>query len=259
MKYICVMHAAAIQQWKQINVGGGNLAWPLTQISFIVVFTWIAMQEADPAVLTYLLVGLPLMTIWSGVAFRVGYTLNNELSNQTLQFVYASPTPVIVVSIGKAIAQFIWGLPTGVLSFGIVFLITRTAPQVADVGSLVPSLLFVVAGMVVTSLFFSPLMVLVGGRAGFFNAIIPFGFILSGFMFPVDRLPPVLEVMARCMPTSWAMENVWLSIQGTGSWQSMAGNWGMCILTSVVLSGVTYLMFKIMERRIRVTGTRDLY
>ncbi|MFC2014893.1 ABC transporter permease [Chloroflexota bacterium] len=258
MNQIRAIYASAIQQWKQIAISGGNLSWPLGTMPLIAVFTWIAMQKGDPAVLTYLLVGLPLMTIWSGVAFRVGFTLRSELSLQTLQFVYISPTPVILVSFGKALAQVIWGLPTGIVSFGLVFLMTRTAPEIADVGSLIVSLLLVIVGMAVTSLFFSPLVVLVGGQGGFFNAVIPFGLVLSGFIFPVDRLPIVLRVMARCLPTSWAMQGVWLSIQG-GAWQSILGTLGISILTAIGLSGVTYLMFKIMEIRIRISGTRDIY
>ena len=86
MYQIRAMFAAATQQMKQITISGGNLSWPLGTMPIIAVLTWIAMQRGDPEVLTYLLVGLPLMTIWSGVAFRVGFTLANELGNQTLQF-----------------------------------------------------------------------------------------------------------------------------------------------------------------------------
>lgn len=261
MNYIIAMYASAIQQWKQISFTGGNLSFHLATIPMVAVFTWIAMQRGDPEVISYLLVGLPMMTVWSGVAFRIGYTLTIELSNQVLQFVYISQTPVIVVSLGKALAQVIWGLPTGLISFFVVYFMTGTSLQIANPGFFIFSLVLVVIGIAVASLFFSPMMVLVGGRAGFFNTIIPFGLVLTGFVFPVDRLPPVLEVMARCMPTSWAMEAVRLSISGDvpATWFGMVTAWGISILASIGLAGVTYLMFRAVEQRIRITGTRDFY
>jgi len=253
------MVAAAQQQWKTITIGGAGLSLQIIAIPTVAVFAWIAKQRGDPAVLSYMLLSLPLVSIWNGAVFRVGWTLSGELSNQTLHFVYISRTPVIIVSLGKALAQITWGLPTAVLTFAVVFLITRTVPQVADVGLLLFSLVFVIVGLISASMFFSPLNLLVGGRGGFFNAIIPFGVLLSGFVFPVDRLPVVLQVLARCLPLSWAMDVVWLAVQGTDSWTRAIGPWAMCLLTTAGLSGVTYLLFKVVERRIRVTGVLEMY
>lgn len=224
-----------------------------------IVYTWIAMRKGDRAALAYLSIGLPLMTVWSGVAFRIGYTLSTELSNQVLQFVYISRTPVIVVSLGKALAQVLWGLPTGIISFLVIFLMTRMLPDIFNPAALILSLFLVVIGITIASLFFSPMMVLVGGRGGFFNTIIPFGLVLSGFLFPVDLLPVVLKVIAYLMPTSWVMNGVRLSLETGSTWAEILTSWGLCILTSVLLGIVTYIMFRIVERRIRATGTRDFY
>jgi ABC-type multidrug transport system permease subunit len=259
MNQIRAMYASAVQQWKNISLSGGNLALHLASTPMAAVITWIAMQRGDPAALSYLLVGLPLMTVWSGVVFRIGYTLQTEMNNQVLQFVYISRTPLILVSLGKAAAQIIWGLPTGLVSLVVVYFMTKMVPQVADVGSLLISLILVIIGIVVASLFFSPLMVLVGGPTGFFGVIILLGSLLGGFVFPVDRLPLALAVLARLVPTSWAMDAVSLSIRGTDNSSAIPGLWGMSILAAVVLFGITYLMFKAIEKKLRVEGIRDVY
>lgn len=259
MNHIRAMIESAIQQWKTISLTGGNLALHLASTPMAAVITWIAMQRGEPAALAYLLVGLPLMTVWSGVVFRIGYTLNSEMGNQVLQFVYISRTPLILVSLGKAAAQIVWGLPTGLVSLVVVYAMTRTVPQVADVGSLLVSLVLVVIGIVVASLFFSPLMVLVGGPTGFFGVIILLGNLLGGFIFPVDRLPVGLAQFARLIPTSWAMDAVWLSIRGTGSTSAIFTAWGMSIVTAIGLFGITYLMFKAIEKKLRIEGIRDVY
>lgn len=251
--------ASVVQQWKQISFSFGDMGFFLATIPMAIVYTWIALRKGDTGVLAYLSIGLPLMTVWSGVAFRIGYTLNSELSNQVLQFVYISRTPVIVVSLGKALAQVLWGLPTGITSYLVIFIMTRTVPNISSPVALMISLFFVIIGITVASLFFSPMMVLVGGRGGFFNTIIPFGLVLSGFLFPIDRLPVGLMVIARLMPTSWAMEGVRLSLKAGSTWAEILESWGLCILTSIFLGVVTYTMFRIVEWRIRVTGTRDFY
>ena len=258
MNHFRAMVASGVQQWKQINLGGGNLALHLASVPMAVVITWIAMQRGDPAILSYLLVGLPLMTVWSGVVFRIGYTLNGELGNQVLQFIYISRTPVMLVSLGKAAAQVLWGLPTGLVSLVVVYWMTKTIPQVADPGSLIISLLLVVIGIMVASLFFSPFMVLVGGPAGFFGVIILLGSLLGGFIFPVDRLPTALALFARVIPTSWAMDAVSLSMRGAEQSEIVTA-WGLSILTAVILSGITYFMFKAIEKKFRVEGARDIY
>ena len=52
-----------------------------------------------------------------------------------------------------------------------MLIVVRQFTSIADIPSLLVSLIFVVIGLVVTSLLLAPLMVLVGGKAGFFNAI----------------------------------------------------------------------------------------
>jgi ABC-type multidrug transport system permease subunit len=130
---------------------------------------------------------------------------------------------------------------------------------VADIGLLVVSLIFVFIGLIATSIFFAPLMVLVGARGGFTHAILPFGSVLSGFILPIVKLPQALEVLARWVPSSWAMESVWRSVQGPGSWSQIMTGWGVCILVSIVWFAVTYFMYNIVEKRIRITGTLGAY
>jgi hypothetical protein len=68
-----------------------------------------------------------------------------------------------------------------------------------------------------------------------------------------------LEAVARLIPLSWAMDGVWQSINGTGTLASAFSDWGLCILTSAVWLGVTYLLFKVVIKRIRVTGALGTY
>ncbi|MDD5289216.1 MAG: hypothetical protein PHY28_08925, partial [Dehalococcoidales bacterium] len=129
---------------------------------------------------------------------------------------------------------------------------------VAEIGLLPLSVLVAIIGVFMVGLFFAPFMTLARGRGGFFNAFMPFAAVLSGFLFPVDRLPSGLLVIARLLPTSWAMDGVWQSIQGS-SWLQVATSWGISILLSALWFWVIYFMFKMVEKRIRVTGALGTY
>jgi ABC-type polysaccharide/polyol phosphate export permease len=259
MNELRAVTAACWQEWKTTATSFASLVFLLEAVPMVVVFAWIANQSDDPSVLAYIVVGAPLMAIWNGVLFRVGRSLNNELFGRTLEFAMISRTPVMVVLLGKAVAQIAYGILTGVVTLLVMFLVARQLPEVANLPLLLVSLAFVIVGLTMASLVVAPIMVLVGGRAGFYNAIMPFGVVLSAFLFPVDRLPVVLEVMARFLPMSWAMESVWQSIRGPESLWSVVFGWALCIVTSAGLFGATYLMFKAVERRIRVTGVLSAY
>jgi len=255
MNQLGAIGAAFLQQWKTSLSNIGSMAQILGIIPPAIVVTWIGLQSKDPAVITYVTVGVPLMAIWNGVIFNVGWSLNRELGYGTLGFVIISQTQMLTVLIGKTLAQIAISTPVGIIGLVIMLLISFQVPSVADPGLLVFSLFLMIIALLVTSLLFAPLMVIVGGRGGFFNAIMPFGVVLSGFYFPIDSLPVALQVIARILPTSWAMNGVWQSIRGIESWWSIISAWGMCLLTSFAIFCFTYWLFQIVEKRIRNTGS----
>jgi ABC-2 type transport system permease protein len=259
MNLIRAIYGAFVLQLKITTVNIGSFSFLLEAIPMVAVLAWVATQSDNVSVLTYLMVGAPLMAIWNGMIFRAGWSLNNELFGHTLDFAIISRTPVIAMLFGKTLAQVFYGIPSGLAALFTMFLITRQLPEVASLPLLIVSLFLVIISLAIAGLAIAPFMVLVGGRAGFFNAIIPFGAVLSGFIFPITRLPIGLEVIARLIPTSWAMDGVWQAINGPDSFWSIAGTWGACILTSVFLLIISCLMFKVVEKRIRVTGILSAY
>lgn len=105
---------------------------------------------------------------------------------------------------------------------------------------------------------FAPLMVLVGGRSGFFNAITPFGVTFSGFLYPITRLPDGLEIVGRFLPTSWAMDAAIRSAEG-GDTLRIIGDWGAGLALTGAYLMLIYLMFRKVEERVRVTGILSTY
>ena len=70
---------------------------------------------------------------------------------------------------GKTLAEIAYAIPSGIIALVAVFLVSHELPVVADIELIPLSLLLVMFGLAVSSLLFAPLMVLVGGRGGFFK------------------------------------------------------------------------------------------
>jgi ABC-type multidrug transport system permease subunit len=259
MNTLKAIMAAFLQQWKTTATDIGSVSMLFETVPLAMALAWLAMKSPTPPVLTYLMVGAPLMSMCNGIVFRVGGSLNSELFGHTLDFALVSKTPMMVILFGKSLAQLVFRIPMGIITLLAMFIVTRHMPAVANMPLLLVSIIFVCVGLVAMSLLFAPFMVLVGGKAGFFNAIMPLAVVLSGFMFPINRLPVVLEQIARLMPTSWAMASIWQSINGTDSAWSFAANILACILTSILLLFITYFMCWIVERKLRVTGELATY
>jgi ABC-type multidrug transport system permease subunit len=256
---VYAIYASLRSQWKASATSAVNLHFLIGGVPMAAVVAWIASQSDNPSVLTYLLVGAPLLAIWNLVMWSIGWSLSRELWGRTLEFVMTSRTPMILVLFGKSLAYVVYGIPTALVALLIMFLIVRELPHVANFPMLLVSLLFVIVGMVAIGLLLTPLNLLFRGRAGFFNAILPFGSMLSGFLFPIDQLPHILEIIARLLPTSWAMLGVWQSIRGPDSLWSVAGTWAASFLASALLLSITYLLFKVVEKRMRITGVLSTY
>lgn len=251
--------AAFNQQWKTTISGLTNFSLLVPHIARSAALAWIVLQGGDKVMLGYMYVGFPLMSIWWGLVFQIGWALNDELFSRTLDFTLISRTPMLSVLFGKTLAVLVFGLPSGVATLVTVSLVVREFPPVAEAALLPFSLLLTFASIALLGLFFAFLMVLSGGRGGFFNAIMPFGAVLSGFVFPVDRLPLALEIPARLLPASWAMDSVWQSIEGPESFWGVLSAWAISILLLVVWFGIIYVLSRVVEKRIRVVGTLGAY
>ena len=251
--------AAFREQWKSTALDLASWSMLFETLPTAAVLAWLAMQSKTPSVLTYMLVGIPLMAMCNGLLFKVGWSLNNELWGRTLDFALISRTPLTVILLGKSLAQLVFRLPQGAIALIAMFIITHQIPHVASLPLLLLSLIFIFIGLIALSLFLAPFMVIVGGKAGFFNAIMPLAVVLSGFMFPIDRLPLVLEIIAKFIPTSWAMSCIWQAINGPDSAWSFISAILACLLTSGLLLVITYYMCKIVEKKLRITGELATY
>ncbi len=248
------MKAAFRQQWQQQLTLSSTMAPMLSAVALAIGVGWIVGKSDNSAALSHVFVGAPLMGLWQMGVFRAGWSLEGERHEGTLDLLITTRTPLVVILFGKTLAIMASQALTAVVTLAILFAFAQTFVSVDNVPLLFVSSLFAIGGVIACSFVFAPFTFLVGGRGGFFNAIMPLGTVLSGFLYPTGLLPDVLEVPARLLPTAWAMEAVLHSTQGTASNLDIVGEWAA---TAALIAGflvLSAMLFRKAEARVRVTG-----
>ena len=213
---------------------------------------WILVQSGARDLLGYLCIGLPLYAMWGGVVGFGGWSLDDEITDRTIDHIIISRSNLSSILLGKTLGQVIHEVPSGIFSVGIILLIVRQLPEISNIGLYLLSLPIIIFGLSTICVFLSVLVVAVGGKAGFFMGIIAFGAIFNGFIIPLCELPPVLEGIARVFPSAWAMESLWFSINYNNSLSRIIViNWVISLTLSLVWFIVTYYFCQLVEYRIR--------
>ena len=227
----------------------------LESVPITITYAWLAIQSNNSDLLTHILVGAPMIAVWATMSLQLGQLLDSEIWNRTLIFVLISRTAIPVVMLGRMLGEVIMHIPTAILSVSIVLILAPQIPSIASPGFFALSVVVAVISLVSTTMIFAPFVVMVRGRAGFMSIFILAGIVLGGFLYPIDRLPMAFGIVARMLPTSWAMSSVWESVGGVSLWSSIALKWATSLLMSSTYLVSSYLLFKVIRKRITVSGT----
>ena len=220
----------------------------------VAVLAWVATRSETPLAFALLSVGACLMVMWTTAVFRIGWSASNEISAGVFHINLLSKTRVAVIMLGKSVSYVAYTALTGLGAFLVFLAIAHRLPSVANLPAFIVSVLVAMFAMVCASYIFAPAAVLVDARGGIFGAVMPFGVVFSGFLYRVSVMPVSFKVIARLLPTSYAMDGVIHSIEGNVSVWRIAGDWGMALAVSLVYVIASYFLFQVVEKRVRQTG-----
>jgi ABC-type multidrug transport system permease subunit len=253
-RHLLALRGAFRAQFLQMLTPYGLLFPFFNSLGPAITVGYIVGQSGNPTAVSYVFVGASLMALWSTGVFTTGWSLSDEHWNGTLDLTMTSRTPVAVVLFGKALAIMASLLTSTAIVFLVVYAFSEGSTPVAEPLALFLSGLVALVAVIATSFVFAPFSFLHGARGGFFNAIMPGGTVLSGFLYPVGLLPPSIEAVARLMPTSWAMEAVVRSVEGGSSAGRIATDWAVAALLVAVFLFLSGWLFRLAESRVRVVG-----
>jgi len=250
-----ILTGAFQKELKQQAISAGQAYMIAGSAATSAALAWIVHQSGHYSSLAYLCIGVALISIWRGAIAISGWSLSNEIYGGTMEFTMISRASLTLVLFGKILAQLAYEIPGGIISALSVLVVVRRIPQVASSGLMCISIILAVIGLLVLTSVLANLVLLVGGKSGFFMGIVPFGAVLSGFILPVYQLPQGFEIAARLLPTSWAMDSVWLSTTGSDSIWMIFRLWDISIGLILVWFIFTVWLCRKVEGRIRVQGT----
>jgi ABC-type multidrug transport system permease subunit len=218
-----------------------------------VTLAWAAGRGDNPEAASYVFIGFSLYTMWLMGIAMIGWSLTGEAWAGTLDLMMTTRTPLPLIMLGKAFGLMAYISIPATYAFFVVLLVGGRAPSIDSVPLLVIAVLIAVMALVATHFLFAPLAFVSGTTSGFISSLMPLGGVITGFLFPIGLLPAPLDVVARCLPTSWAMSAIVRSIEG-GAVADTAADWGLALGLCAVYAAATVALFEVAERRVRRRG-----
>ena len=251
--------ASYLLQWKLILSVTEQLSWVVGTLPMAWLMVWMGGRSGDPDVFVYVAVGVFVTLIWMKCTLQMNWAMAREFQEGTAELLLISRTPFILITGAKILATATLNVVASAVVVLGSLLIFDQSVEVSSVPRLVVSLSFAVFAVVTTAFVFTPLNVLTRARGGAVLAVTWFGVVFGGLLFPISVLPGGLQVIARFLPTTWAMEGVRHSLQGEESLWQAAGEWMASLGLTVLLLFVIYFMFKKVEERVRVSGVLSTF
>ena len=90
------------------------------------------------------------------------------------------------------------------------------------------------------------------------SVFIQMGTVFGGILFPVALLPESLRFISWLLPSSWAMQGIAASIRGGEAGSSIAGDLLAASSLAALYAALAFLVFKRVEKHLRVSGAIDI-
>jgi ABC-2 type transport system permease protein len=195
---------------------------------------------------------IPASSSMSGVTYAIG----EERGWGTLSYVLGSPARRAPIFMGRAFFYILDGFLTAVLGFAIAAGVFHLDIARINFGMLVLcTILIAITSSGLGFLFGSISLVSRDGWI-FLNTFLEALYILVGVNFPVESLPRGLQTVAYGLPLTRGIMAARLALQGAG-WSAIRGLVGGEVLVGAIYILAGYLCFRLIEKRILVSGTLD--
>ncbi len=222
----------------------------LQPVTFTLISVGTYLYGKKPDFGLFALTGTGLISIWNSNLFTSGEIIRNERRSGTLSLVMAAPTSLLVILLGKSLANAV----SSAVAMGITFLTGMIAFRmpigIADPLAFVIGLALVIISITCIGLVFGSLFILTR-NAGEFVSVANFPvYILSGLSVPLTLLPLWTRPFSSLLPTTWG--NDLLNGAASGAVAGMLPNY----LWILGLSAVYLVIARALYRRVEYLALR---
>ena len=236
-----------ISPWSYLN-------WLVFPVMFAAVGLYVLSRPgAASSHIVYGLLGGGLIGYWSVAYLDGGNGIQDERWSGTLEQIFATPTPLWVILLGKISGGLLFGLlaflPTAALAY---FGFHAVLPGL-DAGRFAISLGVLTLSFFCIALTLTPLFALWRWVFSMLNGFELGVYVLSGFMFPVAVLAPWAQGVAGALSPTWAVRALYASTLTDGP-HDFAAWWLAAAGLSLAYLGGAYLLYGLVGRRARMSG-----
>jgi ABC-2 type transport system permease protein len=251
---------------------------PIASLLLIYAMVAIVGGSTDETAKTFVILGSSLWAMLvAGITGPAWTILDDRERYRMLKYVCVSPAALLVTVVGRGGARLVIGAVGTVIAllFGIVVLGLRIDISTIDWPLLAGSLVLGVVPIIALGVFIGAICLQTRQESWSYpEAFAGAMFLVSGVVFPLSVLPPLLQAVGLLNPITWWVAGVRLalvpdgpsSIGGPGSvWLSVTGTSapdGTTILIALFVTGALVTLgataiFRSSERRARDRGLLD--
>ena len=208
--------------------------------------------------LAYVVLGAGLMGLWSCICFSSAGDINRERYSGTLSLIFATPSSFPFIILGKIVGNTLLSLLTLAISLLTELLLFRVPLRLESPGYFLLALLGAVLTFIVISSVIACLLTLSRKTELYMNCIeIPI-ILLCGFVFPVTILPEAVRVLSYALSPTWAVELLRMAVWGVTEPALFWKDYGIMLGITAVYALLSALLYRKIDRRVRVTASLEV-
>jgi len=243
--FLTSMRLRVVNPWAYLN-------WLVFPLIFAAVGLFVLTSTGYTRV-AYGVLGGGIIGFWGIAYLDGGNSIQDERWQGTLEQIFAVPTPLFVIVIGKILGSLLMGLlsfiPTVALAyFGFHAALPGIDPLRFAISLAVLTFSFFVISLALTPLFAvwrTAFTVLNGLELGVYG--------LCGFMFPITQLPGWLQPVSYVLSPTWATRALYAAASPTRG-SDVTTDWLIALGLSLAYLVASIFLYRFVEIRARVTG-----
>jgi len=243
--FLTSMRLRVVNPWAYLN-------WLVFPLIFAAVGLFVLTSTGYTRV-AYGVLGGGIIGFWGIAYLDGGNSIQDERWQGTLEQIFAVPTPLFVIVIGKILGSLLLGLLAFIPTVALAYFGFHAALPGLDPFRFAISLGILTFSFFVLAVALTPLFAISRSAFTVVNGLELGVYWLCGFMFPVSQLPEWLQPISYALSPTWAARALYASASTSPSgditswWLATLGLSTLYLVASVVL-------YRFVEVRARVTG-----
>jgi ABC-2 type transport system permease protein len=207
----------------------------------------------SPTQWTYGVLGGGLIGYWGIAYLDAGNSIQVERWNGTLEPLLGVPTPLWVIILGKVCGGLVWGMLAFIPTVALAYFGFHAVLPHLDAANFVVSFALLTFSFLAIALALTPMFALWRWAFSMINGFELGTYVFCGFMFPVTILPGWAQAVSALLAPTWATRALYASTTAEGA-HDFAVWWALSIVLSVVYLALSLLLYRVVEKRARVSG-----